>query len=462
MDPLALLISCVEKLGGRDVSPSGPLTVDFSLDDIPAFASVQPGGRLRGSVFISDSDEPVVFEEAEEWRQRQFTASSCRLDVAFTGEVVEGVEQVLIRVLFERPLNPSAISDNDPLLEEAVALFDSWWGNDDLEPDKTACGVPFMPDDPTRIGPVNAWLLMGAEASFFTTGDLTPARADALCGIFESDWTAAKQTEPGDLLFYYFTEPYKAIHFVARAVDYAYFEDIGETGESWQGKQWWCHTTPPVQIEPITLTQLQSVIGKTVMTGRSGRFMHPSHANELAALVRPLHARDAGDLIRVLRPVVGQADKPDPASMDLTAWRELAAGSLALEAHVERYLVEPLLRLALCDDPDVSTRKAFSIGPKVVDYAVIRGEDPTCVIEVKLRVRRPKSGAWADCADFMQAAGYGQALERNAILMDAFTIHLIPPGADNPSWNLDRHRLTDTDLAVIRDHLLGRSAPTLP
>lgn len=314
--------------------------------------------------------------------------------------------------------------------------------------------APFMALDSYAIQPKNAWLLIGGDDSYYSSRDLSEARKDAKVGDFGT-WTAAKQTEPGDLLFWYFTAPRKEIHFVGRAVDHAYFEDIGETGAKWQGKQWWCHTTAPVAIEPITLADLKSILGNVVMLGKSGRYLHTEHANDLAARIRPRHARDRGELERVLRPVVGDPRLPDPALMDLDAWRGLAAGQLALENHVEQYLVKPLLRLALDSPPDDTTPRQYPVGHKLADYAVIQDNKPTCTIEVKLRVRKPPTREWAKCADFKQAVGYGTSLSCNAILMDAFEIHLIKPGADRPLRTLQRGQFTESDLADVRAHLLG-------
>ncbi|MGB8381800.1 MAG: hypothetical protein WCG47_11205 [Dermatophilaceae bacterium] len=188
-------------------------------------------------------------------------------------------------------------------------------------------------------------------------------------------WTAAKRTEPCDLLLYYFTKPRQAIHFVARAADNAYFEDIGDTDAKWSGRQWWAHTSPPVPIEPLSLRQLEAATGKAVMLGRSGRYLHPEDVAELTMSIRPLHADDAPELARVLQPVVGRANMPDPAALDLATWRQLAAGSFEFEADVERYVVEPLLRLAIGDQANVITRKAYPVGRGIVDYAVLSGID---------------------------------------------------------------------------------------
>ena len=72
--------------------------------------------------------------------------------------------------------------------------------------------------DIVAIPPVNAWLLIGDEASYPTATDLREGRT---YWNFDSIWTGPRQAQPGDLLFFYFIAPRKAIHFVARAAAHA-------------------------------------------------------------------------------------------------------------------------------------------------------------------------------------------------------------------------------------------------
>jgi len=72
--------------------------------------------------------------------------------------------------------------------------------------------------DILAIPPTNAWLLIGDEASFPTASDLRDNRRRPLTD--DQIWTGSKQTQPGDLLFFYFVAPRKAIHFAARAASY--------------------------------------------------------------------------------------------------------------------------------------------------------------------------------------------------------------------------------------------------
>lgn len=452
MEPIDLLIACIHKLGGEDLEVQEGNTVDFQLRDIPAFAYIQDGGRMRGSVFL-DLDVPAdEMAEAIDWAAQQ-SSRACRVD-AFWRPAPDD-DGGGIRLLFERELDPEGIAGDDPLGVEVDLLASSWYGEE--QPEDRPPTTRLRASDPTVRQPTNAWLLMGSESSYPSEGDVDAMRRDAALGIYESSWTVAKQTEPGDLLFFYFSKPLKAIHFVARAVDHAYFEDIGNTGERWSGRQWWTHLTPMVEIEPIELAELQRVTGDMVMLGRSGRYLRPEHAAQLAALARSRVPDDASIHSRILQPVVGRADHPDPHTLDLHQWRQLPAGTLTLEADVERLIVEPLLRFALDEQADASLSKAHRVGPRIVDYVVLQDSRPACAIEVKLRVRRSRTAPWAQCKDFLQAADYGNRLSVPAILIDAFDIHLIPAGAPEPSRSFSRAVLLHEDLAVLRQHILGRT-----
>ena len=449
MDPVDLLIACVTKLGAEDVEVTGPSHVNFTLWSIESLAYVQDGGRLRGSVFI-DLDIPKEdMPEAVEWAAHQEVGGG-KVEAAWVA--TDEDDGGCIRVVFERDLDPELIQADDPLGQDAYNLLLSWGGEApdlDLVPP-----AALRASDPTRIAPTNAWLLIGSESSYPDPHDLMIDRANAAKGLYEGFWTAAKQTEPGDLLFFYFRGDRKAIHFVARAADNAYFDDLG-SGAEWSRRQWWAHVTPMVEIEPIALGELRQITGPTVMQGRSGRYLRPEHAARLSELARPIGPDDAALLARILRPVVGRADHPNPATLDLAAWRALASGTFEREADVERLVVEPLLRLSLHGAEDVSVVKAYPAGRRIVDYVVLRRGVPACAIEVKLRVRRSRRGVWAECRDFEQACDYARRLSVPAILIDALQVHLIHEGASEPTKTLNRAVLLEADLQTIRRHALG-------
>ncbi len=454
MDNLDLLIACVKRLRGRNITVTDDSAVDFDLDDIPAFARIQSGGRIRGSAFIAQLDEPGIFDDALSWASTQSRPMSSRLDVAHSPGTAIGEGKGVIRVLFERPLDPFAISNNDPLFEEVGDLFDAWHCRRGALPAPPWGGqAPYQFVDPVDIPPTNAWLLIGDDGSYPQEWELEDARADGLRGIYESTWTAAKQTEPGDLLLYYFTEPRKAIHFAARSADNAHFQDVGDTGSRYGGRQWWVHTSAPIEIEPITLHDLQDVIGPTVMRGKSGHYLRPEHAAALMARIQPSRAEHGDELSRVLASVVGRAEHPDPETIDPVAWRQLAAGSFPREAHVERFVVEPLLRWITEGTQPATVQKAYRVGHGVADYAVVDPEGPRAVVEVKLRIRRSGTGPWTECKDFLQVRRYMEGLRCPGLLIDATSIHLIQLGADEPFRSIARREVTDADLEAIIAHV---------
>ncbi len=450
MESIELLSACIKMLGGEDLEVAEPNTVDFKLRGIPAFARVQDGGRLRGSVFVDTEIPADEMQEAIDWAGHQ-EASACRVDAFWhpEPETLGG-----IRLLFERELDPESISVDDPLGQEADYLFASWYGEDMTAIRRSGGG--FRASDPTRRDPTNAWLLMGGSDSYPTQDEIDETRQDAARGIYEYSWTAAKQTEASDLLLFYFTEPYKAIRFVARSVDHAYFDDIGPTHAKWSGRQWWAHITPMVEIEPIPLAQLRQITGEMVMLGGAGRYLRPEHAGQLAGRARALRPEDTQLLTQILKRVTGKADHLDPTTVDLPQWRSLASGAFRFEADVERLVVEPLLRMALEGQPGVGITRAYRTGARVVDYVVLQGARPLCAVEVKLRVRRSPTQPWAQSRDFLQAADYGHRLGVPAILIDAVAIYLIPAGAQEPSRSLTRSVFLDEDLGDVRQHILGR------
>jgi hypothetical protein len=112
-----------------------------------------------------------------------------------------------------------------------------------------------------------------------------------------------------------------------------------------------------------------------------------------------------------------------------------------------------LLRWAVADTANVVTHKAYPIGKRIADYAVIDGDGSLAVVEVKLRIRKSRSGPWQDCKDFIQVTDYARSLGCPPILIDAISVHLIPLGADQPTWSVDRRDFTQGDLEAIQAFL---------
>lgn len=445
-----VLVACVRKLGGTDIEFGERGVVDFMLRGIPGFARQKDGGALRGSVWIDlevpEDDMDAAFGLVEDYD----ALASGRLD-AFPPEDLKG-DVGAIRLLFERHFDPELISDNDPLGADAEAVWADWWGVD--APAPTGLGKLTAVDVSTKP-PVNAWLLMGSRSSYPTVDEIGAARHDAARGIYEDTWTAPKQTEPGDLLFFYFMSPDKAVHFVARSAGHAFFAEAEDTGATWSRRQWWTHITPMVEIEPIPLAELLEVTGGTVMRSRAGKYLKPDAADALARLAQVKRPEDEPLLRQVLQPVSGPDFLPRPEGMTFEQWRQLNAGLFRLEADVEEFVVEPLLRFTLAEGESAGVAPQFRCGRGAVDYAVVADGTATCVVEVKLRVRRSPDSPWSSCKDFSQTMGYAERAGANAMLVDAFDIHLMRDGDTAPWRSFRREAMLDDDLAAIGRHLRG-------
>jgi hypothetical protein len=441
------LIDIVARLGGDQIEvleAEDKQYVDFVFGDVPCFAYLKDGGtRIRGSVILDDLD---VGTEAEAWVSRQPQPESGQL------ETTDGQEgDRLLRILFERTIE-DAVLDADPLHKEAQVYAAHWRDRIDMIPDGVD-GAFVVPGDPRDVVPANGWLLLGDGASFPSKQDLLDDTRRSQTGIFDYLWTTSKQTDVGDLMLIYYIAPRKAAHFIARAASRAFFDrDIEvNTEKDVANEQWWCYITPPIEIEPIPYMTLRKLAGGHLpLRGRSGVYLRPD-----VVATMPIKAKkpvDGPALEQVFRTPVGRADLPRPDAITAELWSSLASGALGLESQVEQYLVEPLLRLTLSQDPRSAWKKSFKIGRTVADYVVLRDSAPHCVIEVKLAVRESPGGVWANSKDFQQVRRYADALSCSSALVDANRIYLIERGADEPHRIVDRRHATAEDLKAFSAH----------
>ena len=156
----------------------------------------------------------------------------------------------------------------------------------------------------------------------------------------------------------------------------------------------------------------------------------------------------------VLQRPTGSPDLANPLTMTFEEWRALSDGPLQLEAQVEQYVIEPLLRLCLSGEQQTSWQKRLKIpGAGVADYGVFSGGKPSGVIEVKIGVRLPRDGDWRSSPDFQQIFRYAAASNLPAALIDSSRIFLFAKGERAPSMWIDRHTATDRDLETIRSYL---------
>ncbi len=124
--------------------------------------------------------------------------------------------------------------------------------------------------------PTNAWLLVGDEASRPGDDELSDFRRSWRAA--ETLWTSPKQVQPGDLLFFYFISPIKAVHFAARAASYPFF-DSSITVNAYKkvsDHQWWVRYTPMVPVEPGDLCPAAGYYGRSPHLERSTRALPAS------------------------------------------------------------------------------------------------------------------------------------------------------------------------------------------
>lgn len=296
-----------------------------------------------------------------------------------------------------------------------------------------------------------AWLIVGDEASWPTPDELAAQRSESEAERLGELWTAAKQTEPGDLLLVYFMAPRKAACFVARAQSEAFYSaDIGVNSVgSPSDHQWWVHHTPLIPIDPISFSELRDAVGgHLVLRGRSGKFLRPEVIDGLT--FKALDPVDQTALDRDTQRPTGRADLPDPDQMSVAEIAGVAPGALRLESDVSTYLVQPTLRHVLAGS-GLTVQAEFPIGRKRADFVVLDGDEPKCVIEVKLRAIAPNDPSSPDVA---QAVGYATALGCAAILVDVSEFHLIDGGQDHVAFSGERQHLAGV-LDRLREHILG-------
>lgn len=338
-------------------------------------------------------------------------------------------------------------------LEEALDLSRHYWW--------TAPGVagidPILPEcDPLTLSPRNAWLIFGDGASIPGQREIDEARADAARGVYWYDWTCAKQTEPGDLLFGYFIDPDKSILFVARAATAAFYSDQQVNAKRrLRGARWWTVISPPEVIPPISFAELQQAAGAPLnLKGASGKLLRPEAATLLMDKIRASGPMTA-ELAAVLSPVTGHPDLPDPATTDLTAWRDIPSGPMHKEALVEQHVVEPLLRLA-SGHTNLTWSRQYRVGGGLADYVVLEGDRPVCVVEAKIRIRHSAGQEWSHSPDFQQVSRYAAKLGCPSVLIDAHEMHLIEAGGQAPQRSIRRADVSTADLEAIGKHLGAR------
>ncbi|MGC5617475.1 hypothetical protein [Georgenia sp. Z1491] len=303
---------------------------------------------------------------------------------------------------------------------------------------------------PVETEPMNAWLLLGASDALLDTRSLASYRRAGA----ELMWTSNQRAQPGDLALIYLTTPYKEVRFVARTASESFFStDLEVEGDSPAGRaQHWTYLTAPVEIEPIPLSDLRRASDSAlVMQGQSGKYLRPEVIERLQ--FRAARTADQAELERIIRPPSGDPELPDPSVFDLDRWRTIASGALGLEATVERYVVEPLLRQVL-EGTGLDLVRQFRVGRKQVDYAVLRDEQPLAVVEVKIAAPAPTDGDWTSTKQFAQLRGYVRDLVVPGLLIDSHRVLLVDRAGSRVLDEIPRRETKVEDITRIRMHIL--------
>jgi len=449
----------------------GPEWVMFLTEDAYVEAAVKPGLEpehvLSIDAYLLRADDALLGEqEVQAWIDRQPSPALGVVRVGTRdreGSVVEFLPVLSVDVYLD-----SVLSE---FVRELVFPFAEAWDKgsvamrtDDLEfgPE----GFPYRVR-PAEVAPRNAWLLMGDEASYPTPADLDAMSTEGQAGIFDTEWTAPKNGELGDLALIYFQAPRKAACFVARLASRPYWQtdlDV-KAARNVERHQWWASLTPLIEIEPIPYAALQEAAeGFLPLRGRSGHYLSPATIKALRFVAkRPERQAEVDHIAQV---PVGSAELPKGEETTFEEWRHVPGGLLPLEAKVSEHIVRPLLEDFVFRAPHsrpeqrldrsalTSLAPEFPVPVGYVDFVFEYGFIPALAVEVKLTILRPASGLWNDSPDFRQLQRYMAELGVPGLLVDAQRILLVRLGKEAPFAEVVRAEATWKDIALIRDLIL--------
>ncbi len=299
--------------------------------------------------------------------------------------------------------------------------------------------------------PSNAWLLIGDEASFPTTAELKAQRR--LRNPEINSWTSPRQIQRGDLVFVYYMNPRKAVHFVARALNPPVFESSIEVNsiKPVDPHQWWTDLTPFVEVPPIPFKLVRDLHGgHLILRGKPTHYLTPDIVSQLIN-----HCGVLNDEQRlVMQRPVGDAALPDPANMSLATLRRISAGALRLEAQVEQYVAEPVLAKAFPASRGFRIEKQYRIeGAGIADYGIFERDQLIGVVEVKLGITRLLGSVLGGSPDLEQLGRYCSKAKVPGLLIDANEIVLVDLDSLRPVRLYERQRLTRKHLGAISSHL---------
>ena len=262
----------------------------------------------------------------------------------------------------------------------------------------------------------------------------------------------------------------QAIHFVARAASLPFWsKGIAVNAKSQVSRfQWWIELTPLVAITPVSYRYLCEVAGEQInLKGRSGKYIPPDVANALVRHTEPLISPAAVSARDILRPVVGRPDLPNPPNMTIDDLRGMPSSLLGagkspfrVEREVERFVVEPLLRLCDLSRHGATWQRQYPVGRRKADYVVLVRGAPKSVIEVKQRVKGQGSRGAKAQSDYNQLSHYAAKLGCRGALVDCDEIFLFSGEPLRLRHRFQRRCLTSRQLGQIAAHLVVRRDDT--
>lgn len=440
---------------------SGPHWVEFLSADAYIDANIKEGGsrvQIRAYLLNDDRGEPTD-DEVLTWVNAQPRPASGIVE-AFNQQDDDGVERLVPRLVFERPVNGFT---TDAIDDDIFRFAEAWETRSVAD---AQAGADFAEGNPAEGLPQNAWLLMASEAAYLGADDLNKASYEGTVGIYDTLWTAPKNGELGDLVLVYFLAPRKAACFVARLASRPFWRnDLAVNADrKLNDNQWWAYLTPLMEIEPIPYSTLQEAAGGYLpLRGRSGHYLGPETIKALNFTATNPNQQE--ELDRIAQPPTGLPELPDARTLSFDEWRQIPSGLLPLEAKVSEYIVQPLQRLiweapySTSEHPliDMSLgpilSREYRVSSGFVDFVLEFGgpPKPALAIEVKLAILQPASGVWGDSADFRQLRRYMDDLGTPGLLIDAQRILLVHRGADAPFAEIARTTATWDDVGRIRD-----------
>ena len=393
--------------------------------------------------------EDAAPDELRRWLADQPAAVRDWFDVCDS----DGVSELTYTGFVDPDLDLARVRRMGEVLREIAEA----WGQRSTLLEGRRTELPYRPaTDPMDLPVINAWLVVGSEASMPTPQDLAQQQADAASGDYTWTWTVNKATRAGDLLLFYFTAPSKSLKYVARAASDAYFEraSSADAQQGFSPSQWWAHITALTPIPDVAAAVVVDLLEQPVLRGASGKYCKPEGITRLQQWFQRRHP--GIDVTAHLPCPTGNPDLPDPDTMSLPQWRLMADGALYPEKVVESHVVGPLVKF-LVDDlgSGYELRGQYPLGRHKADYVLVRNDHPQLVIETKVAVRRSQEAPWSDSPDFRQVAGYAKQLGTRAALVDARAIYLLSLDLTDVDRIIERRHVDEAALAQLRDLVRG-------